>query len=73
MLRPGEREEEGEEELQDADALEAQPQQRTFVLQVSGMSCASCTGSVRDALEGVRGVRSADVNYITQKAKGAAC
>lgn len=34
------------------------------------MSCASCSGTVRDALQAVPGVAQAVVNVMTQKATG---
>src|SRR3989442_7936463 len=38
-------------------------------LVVTGMTCASCVASVEDALRGVAGVRSADVNLATERAR----
>src|SRR5437899_6734391 len=38
-------------------------------LVVTGMTCASCVASVEDALRGVSGVRSADVNLATERAR----
>jgi len=38
-------------------------------LVVTGMTCASCVASVEDALRGVPGVRSADVNLATERAR----
>ena len=37
-------------------------------LPIEGMTCASCVGHVRDALEGVDGVSSAEVNLATERA-----
>src|SRR5438093_3411019 len=42
-------------------------EQRDLV--VTGMSCASCVASVEDALLGVAGVRAADVNLATERAR----
>ncbi|HEV8537241.1 MAG TPA: heavy metal translocating P-type ATPase [Candidatus Limnocylindria bacterium] len=36
---------------------------------VTGMTCASCVSSVEDALRGVAGVRAADVNLATERAR----
>src|SRR3989475_1774876 len=36
---------------------------------VTGMTCASCVASVEDALRGVAGVRTADVNLATERAR----
>jgi Cu+-exporting ATPase len=38
-------------------------------LVVTGMTCASCVASVEDALRGVAGVRTADVNLATERAR----
>src|SRR5205809_7800843 len=38
-------------------------------LVVTGMTCASCVASVEDALRGVPGVRDADVNLATERAR----
>jgi len=38
-------------------------------LVVTGMTCASCVASVEDALRGVSGVREADVNLATERAR----
>ena len=38
-------------------------------LVVTGMTCASCVASVEDALRGVSGVRDADVNLATERAR----
>src|SRR5947209_1149861 len=38
-------------------------------LVVTGMTCASCVASVGDALRGVAGVRAADVNLATERAR----
>src|SRR2546428_14077811 len=38
-------------------------------LVVTGMTCASCVASVEDALRGVAGVRGADVNLATERAR----
>ena len=42
-------------------------EQRDLV--VTGMTCASCVASVEDALRGVAGVRAADVNLATERAR----
>src|SRR2546427_12895825 len=42
-------------------------EQRDLV--VTGMTCASCVASVEDALRGVAGVREADVNLATERAR----
>lgn len=41
----------------------------SLVLQVKGMSCASCTQTVKAALMGVPGVLSADVNLATAQVR----
>src|SRR5207237_8591950 len=38
-------------------------------LVVTGMTCASCVASVEDALRGVAGVRGADVDLATERAR----
>src|SRR5206468_6716943 len=38
-------------------------------LVVTGMTCASCVASVEDALRGIAGVRGADVNLATERAR----
>ena len=38
-------------------------------LVVTGMTCASCVASVEDALRGVKGVRGAEVNLATERAR----
>src|SRR6059058_352110 len=38
-------------------------------LVVTGMTCASCVPSVEDALRGIAGVRGADVNLATERAR----
>ena len=43
------------------------PVERTS-LNIGGMTCASCVGHVGEALRGVQGVLSADVNLATEKA-----
>ncbi len=42
--------------------------EQTLTLGVEGMSCASCVGSVEDALRGAPGVREVGVNLATEKA-----
>ena len=49
--------------VKDAGSVE----QRELV--VTGMTCASCVASVEDALRGVPGVRDADVNLATERAR----
>lgn len=51
--------------------LRQQPHQ-TFgaPFQIGGMSCASCSSTVKSALQGVPGVEKALVNVMTQKATG---
>lgn len=39
------------------------------ILNVEGMSCNHCVASVRKALEGLEGVREADVNLEDKKAR----
>lgn len=39
------------------------------ILNVEGMSCKHCVASVRKALEGLDGVREADVNLDDKKAR----
>ncbi len=41
---------------------------RRTTIAVGGMSCANCSATVADAVEGVEGVVSADVNYATDEA-----
>ena len=43
--------------------------QRKFVLDVEGMTCASCVGRVERALKAVPGVQSASVNLATERAE----
>ncbi|HJN55480.1 MAG TPA: DUF4396 domain-containing protein [Candidatus Poseidoniales archaeon] len=40
----------------------------TFVIPVSGMTCTSCAGRVKEALEGITGVESAEVNVDSGEA-----
>ena len=40
---------------------------RTAHLNVTGMSCANCSASIEDALDGLDGVTSADANYATDE------
>ncbi|QSG10919.1 Cation transport ATPase [Halapricum desulfuricans] len=40
---------------------------RTTQLDITGMSCANCSGTVQDALESLSGVESATVNYATDE------
>src|SRR5438105_12164409 len=47
----------------------AHPEDERRDLVVTGMTCASCVASVEDALRGVPGVRSADVNLATERAR----
>ena len=47
----------------------AHPEDERRDLVVTGMTCASCVASVEDALRGVSGVRSADVNLATERAR----
>lgn len=42
---------------------------RTTTLKVSGMTCGHCVKAVKEALEGVEGVRSADVDLQAQRAR----
>ena len=39
-----------------------------WVFEVTGMTCASCVGSVTSLLREIPGVETVDVNLITQKA-----
>ena len=48
-------------------AASSQTERRDLV--VTGMTCASCVASVEDALKGVSGVRVADVNLATERAR----
>ncbi|QCC48728.1 heavy metal translocating P-type ATPase [Halobellus limi] len=41
---------------------------RTLHLDVRGMSCANCSGTVQDALDSLDGVESASVNFATDEA-----
>ena len=41
---------------------------RTIHLDVRGMSCANCSGTVQDAVESLAGVESASVNFATDEA-----
>jgi Cu+-exporting ATPase len=50
-----------------ADAEATGVERRDLV--VTGMTCASCVASVEDALRGVAGVREADVNLATERAR----
>src|SRR5207244_5134045 len=47
----------------------AHPEDERRDLVVTGMTCASCVASVEDALRGVTGVRAADVNLATERAR----
>src|SRR5207248_8216261 len=47
----------------------AHPEDERRDLVVTGMTCASCVASVEDALRGVSGVRDADVNLATERAR----
>src|SRR5438445_10980623 len=47
----------------------AHPEDERRDLVVTGMTCASCVASVEDALRGVPGVRAADVNLATERAR----
>src|SRR5437773_3295759 len=47
----------------------AHPEHERRDLVVTGMTCAACVASVEDALRGVSGVRSADVNLATERAR----
>jgi copper chaperone CopZ len=40
--------------------MAAQPSRRTFKLDVGGMTCASCVGTVASVLDGVDGVLKAE-------------
>jgi len=40
---------------------------RTAHLNVTGMSCANCSASIEDALDGLDGVTSANANYATDE------
>ncbi len=42
--------------------------QQTVLLKVSGMSCMRCRAAVQDALTGIAGVKSAEVNLDQGKA-----
>ena len=50
-----------------AESQQSDAAQRDLV--VTGMTCASCVASVEDALRGVAGVRGADVNLATERAR----
>jgi len=50
-----------------ADPQASDVERRELV--VTGMTCASCVASVEDALRGVAGVREADVNLATERAR----
>jgi Cu+-exporting ATPase len=50
-----------------AEPQKSDVEQRDLV--VTGMTCASCVASVEDALRGVAGVRGADVNLATERAR----
>src|SRR6266576_4464431 len=52
---------------QSAEPQTSNVAQRDLV--VTGMTCASCVASVEDALRGVAGVRGADVNLATERAR----
>ena len=61
-----------ERERERAVTASAEPQQSDAAqrdLVVTGMTCASCVASVEDALRGVAGVRGADVNLATERAR----
>jgi Cu+-exporting ATPase len=42
-------------------------QSRSERLAISGMSCANCSSTVEEAVGGLEGVESADVNYATDE------
>ncbi len=42
--------------------------EREATMRIKGMHCATCTGAVRESLEGVDGVLEANVNLATEKA-----
>ena len=44
------------------------PDATTVTIEVAGMSCATCSDSVREGLEGVPGVIEANVNFATDEA-----
>jgi P-type Cu+ transporter len=50
-----------------ADPQASDVERRDLV--ITGMTCASCVASVEDALRGVVGVREADVNLATERAR----
>jgi Cu+-exporting ATPase len=54
-------------DLANAQAETSDLERRDLV--VTGMTCASCVASVEDALRGVAGVREADVNLATERAR----
>ena len=61
-----------ERERERAVTASAEPQRSDVAqrdLVVTGMTCASCVASVEDALRGVAGVRGADVNLATERAR----
>ncbi|MEY7851817.1 HAD-IC family P-type ATPase [Natrarchaeobius sp. A-rgal3] len=45
-----------------------EPDRSTATVEIAGMSCATCSGTVEEALEGVHGVVSASANYATDEA-----
>ncbi len=46
-----------------------QKSQKNFLLSIEGMTCASCTGRLEQALNAVAGVQSASVNFATERAR----
>ncbi len=44
------------------------PSGSKIVLPLTGMSCASCAARIQEGLSGLRGVKSASVNFAAEKA-----
>ena len=48
---------------------QARPEEQTLTLGVEGLSCATCAGSVEEALAAVQGVTGVSVNLATERAR----
>ncbi len=47
---------------------ESSAQNHSFILSIEGMTCASCAARIESKLKGVSGVKTASVNFASQKA-----
>ena len=67
FMQEGEEESEGEDEGEIPHASPAATTQKR-ILDIEGMTCASCARTVEKSIQNVPGVRSATVNFVTEKA-----